>query len=105
MKGYVNSQVRVSDSGNSFGIGIGTNPNPSGFTFLANGWDSKGNVSSAKATGIHVYYDGAYIRNCDLSIAIQEPAAGHGPDFALQFKHHRAAAAGHDHRDEGLCRQ
>lgn len=75
MKGYVNNQLRVGDNGNSFEIGIGTNPTPSALTFVANGWDSKGNVSSAKATGIHLYYDGACIKNCDPGITIQEPAA------------------------------
>lgn len=75
MKGYVNNQVRVGDTGNSFGIGLGLNPTPSGYTFVANGWDSKGNVSSAKATGIHLYYDGACPKNCDPGITIQEPAA------------------------------
>jgi hypothetical protein len=75
MKGYVNNQFRVGDNGNSFGIGIGTNPSTSGFTFVANGWDSKGTVSSAKATGIHLYYDGACIKTCDPGITIQEPAA------------------------------
>ena len=76
MKGYVNNQVRVTnENGNSFQIGIGMNPTPSGSTFVANGWDSKGNVSSAKATGIHLYYDGACIKSCGPGITIQEPAA------------------------------
>lgn len=75
MKGYVNNQFSVGDNGNSFQIGIGTNPSASGFTFVANGWDSKGNVSSAKATGIHLYYDGACPKNCDPGITIQAPAA------------------------------
>ena len=75
MKGYVNNQVRVSDNGNSFEIGIGTNPTPGAFTFVANGWNSAGNVSSAKATGVHLYYDGACPKNCDPGVMIQEPAA------------------------------
>ena len=76
MKGYVNGQVRVTnENGNSFQIGIGANPTLSGYTFLANGWDDKGNVSSAKVSGIHLYYDGACIKNCDPGITIQEPAA------------------------------
>lgn len=76
MKGYVNNQVRVAnENGNSFQIGIGASPTPSAYTFAANGWDSKGDVWSAKATGIHFYYDGACIKNCDPGITIDEPAA------------------------------
>jgi hypothetical protein len=78
MKGYVNgSEVVGNANGNTLELGWGGNPSPSGYTFVANGWDSKGNVSSAKATGIHLYYDGACIgRNgCDSGITIQEPAA------------------------------
>jgi hypothetical protein len=78
MKGYVNGQEEVGDeNGNTLQVGFAGNPTPSGYTFVANGWNSKGNVSSAKATGIHLYYDGACIgRNgCDPGITIQEPAA------------------------------
>ena len=78
MKGYVNGSEVVGDAnGNTLQLGWGGNPDPSGYTFVANGWDSKGNVSSAKATGILLYYDGACIgRNgCDSGISIQEPAA------------------------------
>lgn len=78
MKGYVNGQEVVGDAnGNTLQVGFAGNPSPKGNTFVANGWDRKGNVSSAKATGIHLYYDGACIgRNgCDSGVAIQEPAA------------------------------
>jgi hypothetical protein len=78
MKGYVNGQEVVGNAnGRTLNIGYYGNPTPSGFTFVANGWDSKGNVSSAKATGIHVYYDGACIgrSGCDSGITIQQPAA------------------------------
>ena len=75
MKGYVNNQNVVGvANGNSFEIGFGASPNPSGFTFVANGWDSKGNVSSAKVSGIRLYYDGACPKNCDPGVNIQEPA-------------------------------
>jgi hypothetical protein len=77
MKGYVNGQEAVGDAnGNTLEIGFAANPSPSGYTFVANGWDSKGNVSTAKATGILLYYDAACIsRNgCDSGVIIQEPA-------------------------------
>jgi len=73
MKGYINNANVVSTTGNSFGIGYGTNPDPSGFKFVANGWDSKGDVWSASATGIHLYYDGGCIKACNPGIAIQDP--------------------------------
>jgi hypothetical protein len=74
MTGYINSQNRVSTNGNSFGIGVGIPPDPDGFDFVANGWDSKGDVWSASATGIHLFYDGACPKNCDPGILIQDPA-------------------------------
>jgi hypothetical protein len=74
MKGYINGQNRVSTNGNSFGFGGNENPDPDGYKFVANGWDSKGAVWSASATGIHVYYDGACIKDCSAGILIQDPA-------------------------------
>lgn len=76
MKGYINGQNRISDeNGNSFQGGFGGDPSPSPMTFVANGWDSKGDVSTAKATGVLLYYDGACPKNCDPGITIQAPAA------------------------------
>lgn len=74
MTGYINNQNRVSTTGNFFGIGVGMDPDPAGFKFVANGWDSKGDVSSASATGIYLYYDAACPKNCDPGILIQDPA-------------------------------
>ncbi len=74
MKGYINNQNRVGTNGNFFGIGVGMNPDPAGYKFVANGWDSKGDVFSASATGIQLYYDGACPKNCDPGITIQDPA-------------------------------
>jgi hypothetical protein len=74
MKGYINNDNVVGTPGNSFGIGYGTNPDLSGFKFVANGWDSKGHVWSASATGIQLYYDGGCIKACNPGITIQTPA-------------------------------
>jgi hypothetical protein len=76
MNGYVNGSKVVGTTGNFIFIGDALNPSSKGATFVMNGWDSKGNVYQATATGIHVYYDGACIgRNgCDYGVTIQEPA-------------------------------
>jgi hypothetical protein len=74
MKGYINNDNVVGTTGNYFSIGYGTNPDPSGFKFVANGWDSKGDVWSASATGVQLYYDGACPKDCDPGITIQTPA-------------------------------
>lgn len=73
MKGYVNNANVVSTNGNYLAIGYGGNPNPSGFKYVANGWDGKGVVWSASATGIRLYYDGACPKNCDPGITIHYP--------------------------------
>jgi hypothetical protein len=73
MKGYINNDNVISTTGNSFGIGYGTNPDTNGFKFVANGWDSKGDVWSANVTGIHLYYDGGCIKACNPGITIQDP--------------------------------
>lgn len=74
MKGYINNANVVSTNGNYLAIGYGANPDPSGFKYVANGWDSKGDVWSASATGVQLYYDGACPKNCDPGVTIQDPA-------------------------------
>jgi hypothetical protein len=74
MKGYINNQNVVSTNGNYLAIGYDANPDPSGFKYVANGWDSKGDVWSASATGVHLYYDGGCPKNCEPGVTIQEPA-------------------------------
>lgn len=74
MKGYINNANVVSTTGNYLAIGYGANPAPSGFKYVANGWDGKGAVWSASATGVQLYYDGACPKNCDPGITIQDPA-------------------------------
>jgi hypothetical protein len=77
MKGYVNGSQQVEDeNGNYIFIGAALNPSPDGATFVVNGWNSKGNLSQATATGIRTYYDGACIgrSGCNYGVSIQEPA-------------------------------
>jgi hypothetical protein len=73
MTGYIDGQNRISTTGNSFGFGSNENPDADGYDYVANGWDSKGDVWSASATGVHVYYDAACPKNCSPGIMIQDP--------------------------------